>query len=208
LKTARFVVMALVLVAVALAVDSLGWQYLVNERVYEEDWGRLLRVMGFVPTWLAAALALWLVHRGGGGRPEDATGGDALRRKLARRRSLYLVGAVLLSGVVGEVLKLVFRRRRPGEIFELYDFRAWSDRPLHNGGLSMPSTHAVVAFGAAAALTKLFPRAWPVWWGLAVGCGLTRVLARAHYASDIVGAALIAFVAAAWLAKRMDIHPS
>jgi membrane-associated phospholipid phosphatase len=211
---------ALVLIAVALAVDGPAWQYLVNERVYEEDWGRLLRVMGFVPTWLLAGLALWLVERpvrvgvGAGeygiqrGAVADMGGNDADRqreRKRARRRSLYLVGTVLLSGIVGELLKLVFRRRRPGEGFELYDFRSWADRPFHNGGLSMPSTHAVVAFGAAVALTKLWPRAWPVWWLLAAGCGFTRVLARAHYASDIVMAALIAAAVGSWLARRLGI---
>lgn len=196
------------IVAVALAVDELAWTYLVHERVYEEDWGRLLRVMGFVPTWLLAALALWLVERPGGSLGAGvsrAVPDVAARSAWARRRGLYLMGSVLVSGIVGEVLKLVFRRRRPGEDFEWYDFRAWSDRPLHNGGLSMPSTHAVVAFGAAVALTRLFPRAWPVWWGLAVGCGLTRVLARAHYVSDIAMAALVAVVVGSWLARRLGI---
>lgn len=214
----RGVGIALALMAVAVAVDGLVWQYLVNERVYEEDWGRLLRVMGFVPTWVLAAVALWLVERpvgaGVGHRGQQMAragmgGIDADRQqregKRARRRSLYLVGAVLLSGIVGELLKLVFRRRRPGDVFELYDFRSWADRPFHNGGLSMPSTHAVVAFGAAVALTKLLPRAWPVWWLLAAGCGLTRVLARAHYLSDIVMAALIAAAVGSWLARRLGI---
>ena len=212
----RGVGIALALMAVAVAVDGLVWQYLVNERVYEEDWGRLLRVMGFVPTWVLAAVALWLVERpvgaGVGHRGQQMAragmgGIDADRQqregKRARRRSLYLVGAVLLSGIVGELLKLVFRRRRPGDVFELYEFRSWADRPFHNGGLSMPSTHAVVAFGAAVALTKLLPRAWPVWWLLAAGCGLTRVLARAHYLSDIVMAALIAAAVGSWLARRL-----
>ena len=214
----RGVGIALALMAVAVAVDGLVWQYLVNERVYEEDWGRLLRVMGFVPTWVLAAVALWLVERpvgaGVGHRGQQMAragmgGIDADRQqregKRARRRSLYLVGAVLLSGIVGELLKLVFRRRRPGDVFELYEFRSWADRPFHNGGLSMPSTHAVVAFGAAVALTKLLPRAWPVWWLLAAGCGLTRVLARAHYLSDVVMAALIAAAVGSWLARRLGI---
>jgi membrane-associated phospholipid phosphatase len=214
----RGVGIALALMAVAVAVDGLVWQYLVNERVYEEEWGRLLRVMGFVPTWVLAAVALWLVERpvgaGVGHRGQQMAragmgGIDADRQqregKRARRRSLYLVGAVLLSGIVGELLKLVFRRRRPGDVFELYEFRSWADRPFHNGGLSMPSTHAVVAFGAAVALTKLLPRAWPVWWLLAAGCGLTRVLARAHYLSDVVMAALIAAAVGSWLARRLGI---
>jgi len=44
----------------------------------------------------------------------------------------------------------VFRRERPRAHGGEYFFRAFTDRPLHNGGLALPSTHAIVAFGAAA----------------------------------------------------------
>ncbi len=174
-----------VLVAVAFAADAWAYEHLVNRRVYEEDWGRLLRVMGFWPTWLAASLAL-VLHDG----PVRVTQGW----RAALGRGAFLLWGVTASGVVGEVAKLLFRRLRPTAEYVAYAFRPWSERPLYNGGLSLPSTHAIVAFGAAAALTRLFPRAWPVWWGLAVGCGLTRVMAQAHYASDVAVAGLMAWL--------------
>jgi membrane-associated phospholipid phosphatase len=63
----------------------------------------------------------------------------------------------------------------------------------------MPSSHAVVAFGAAAMLSRLFPRARPVWWLLGWGCGLTRVLHGRHFFSDIVLAAIVGWLIAALL---------
>jgi membrane-associated phospholipid phosphatase len=87
---------------------------------------------------------------------------------------------------------------RPGETGE-YIFRAWSERTFSSGGLGMPSSHAVVAFGAAAMLSRLFPRARPVWWLLGWGCGLTRVLHGRHFVSDVVLAAIVGWLIAALL---------
>jgi membrane-associated phospholipid phosphatase len=44
----------------------------------------------------------------------------------------------------------------------------------------------MVAFGAATALARLFPRAKWVWFLLAAGCGATRILSRAHFLSDVM----------------------
>ena len=165
--------------------DAWAFEHVVYGRVYEEDWGRLLRVMGFWPTWLAASVSLVLM---------DWPRGAAGARRPALARGAQLLGTVTAAGIGGELLKLVFRRLRPTADYVAYAFRPWSDRPLHSGGLSLPSTHAVVAFGAAVALTRLFPRAWPVWWGLAAGCGLTRILTGAHYVSDVGVAAVVAIL--------------
>jgi membrane-associated phospholipid phosphatase len=60
----------------------------------------------------------------------------------------------------------------------------------------------MVAFGAAWMLSYLFPRARWVWITLAAGCGLSRVLAQAHFVSDVVVAALAAFATTTWLWRR------
>jgi membrane-associated phospholipid phosphatase len=184
---------ALVLVIAAHAADRWAYEALAVEGVYEEDWGRMLRVMGFLPFWLAAGIALvlhdWPLRLPGSVRP-------------AVRRGLLLVGSAALSGGVGELLKLLFRRERPRAHDGEYFFRAFTDRPLHSGGLALPSSHAIIAFGAAAMLARLFPRASPVWYALAAGCGLTRVAAGAHFLSDIAVAFLAAWAVAALLWRR------
>lgn len=170
-----------------------GWFYahFVDERVYEEDWGRLLRVMGYLPTWVFAAAALVL---------HDWPLRTAGRVMPAFRRGLLLLGGVAAGGIAAELLKLVFRRERPRAHEGEYFFRTFADRPFHSGGLALPSSHAMVAFAAAAVLARLFPRARVVWYLLAIGCGLTRVAAQAHFLSDVVVAGVAAWlvVAAIW----------
>lgn len=186
----RFAMIAIVLVAVAHALDGWAYEHVIDERVYERDWGRLLRVMGFLPLWLLAGAALvlqdWPLRSPGSAWP-------------AWRRGVILFGAATTGGVAAELLKLVFRRERPRAHDGEYVFRAFTDRPLHNGGLALPSSHALVAFAAAAMLSRLFPRATPIWFLLAAGCGYTRVASQAHFVSDIVVAALVGWLVAAWV---------
>ena len=91
-----------------------------------------------------------------------------------------------VTGALAEVLKLVFRRLRPGEVSPDYVFRPFLEDPWSNKGLGMPSSHMMVAMGAAVVLARLFPRSRWLWVLIAVGCGYTRVLAGAHYLSDVV----------------------
>jgi membrane-associated phospholipid phosphatase len=68
--------------------------------------------------------------------------------------------------------------------------------------MGLPSSHALVAFAGAFALARLFPRARWVFYLLALGCGLTRVLATAHYLSDVIVAACVAWGIVATLSQR------
>lgn len=163
------------------------WMY---ANVYDHDWARLLRVMGFLPTWALAALALWLHERQ-----------DAPHR--ASSRAWYLVGAPLLGGLGAELGKLMLRRERPSVLAGAYSFRAWSDHPFSTSGLAWPSSHTMVAFAAAGALAHLFPRARWVWYGLAAGCGVTRILAQAHFVSDVTLGAFLGWGVAWGLARSM-----
>jgi membrane-associated phospholipid phosphatase len=183
--SARFWVLGVVSIVLAHVLDPVAFTYLRVDNVYGEDWGRMLRVMGFVPLWIAGGAALML---------EDRT---QLRRVHRSRGGLVIAGSII-GGIVAELAKLVVRRRRPGDLGE-YLFRPFMDRPLSTGGLGMPSSHALVAFGAAAVLARLFPRARLVWWGLAWGCGLTRVASGAHFLSDIVVAAILGWLVGAVL---------
>ncbi|HWV57001.1 MAG TPA: phosphatase PAP2 family protein [Longimicrobiales bacterium] len=177
--------LAIAAVAIILAhlFDSFAFRYVRWEDVYGEDWARMLRVMGFFPLWLCAAIALGLHDR-------------TPWRKVVRARAGLLVLGAGLGGVAAELLKLVIRRGRPGDLGE-YVFRSFADRPFSTASFGMPSSHALVAFGAAAVLSRMFPRAWPIWWGLAWGCGITRVGAGAHFLSDVVVAAVVGWAVGA-----------
>ncbi len=155
-----------------------------HPNVYGTEWGRLLRIMGWWPTWVIAAIALYLQQRGS----------DASR---ASRHAWLLVGSPALAGVICEGLKLMIRRERPGPWNGESVFRAFSDHPWSTAGLATPSSHTMVAFGALAMMARIFPRAAGIWYALAWGCGLTRILDHAHFVSDVTFAAVLGW-AVAW----------
>jgi len=191
-RTLNWIAAAAVLLMAAHLADWWVYRHVVVPGVNDRDWGRLLRTMGYAPTWGLLALAIWLEGRG----REDAPA-------VAQRRA---AGAVVLAMIVGglgaELLKLLVRRERP-DATGLYHFRAYSDRPFYSGGFGMPSSHAAVAFGGAGALHRRFPRAAPVLYALAFGCGMTRILAQAHFLSDVVAGALIGTAAGQWSFIRL-----
>lgn len=189
MRFARHLVVFILAIIAAHLLDPLGFKYLRYPEVNSEDWGRLFRVMGYLPTWLLAAGALAL---------HDI---DFAPRY---RRALLLFFAAGLAGLAGEILKITIRRLRPGETGE-YIFRSFSERPFSSSGLGLPSSHAIIAFGAAAMLSRLFPRAWPIWWLLGWGCALTRVLHGKHFVSDVVLAAIVGWSIAALLWSKWPV---
>jgi membrane-associated phospholipid phosphatase len=195
----RLLILAVVAIAVAHALDATAWRSARLLTVNDKDWGRLLRSMGYLPTWGIIALGYWLQQR------------DHPRRA---PYAWALVVGPALGGALAELLKLSIRRLRPNpDLFE-YVFRPFADGPLSNRGMGMPSSHVLVAFAGAAVLARLYPRARGLWYTLAAGCAATRVLAMGHFLSDTVVAALLGVLAGAWvwgranLESRVPIAPS
>jgi membrane-associated phospholipid phosphatase len=184
------------LIAAAHLIDRWAYETLVMPRIYDIDAGRMFRIFGFLPFWWIAAFALWLCDHNADTR--ESTG---VRARHAR--ALFLAGAPTLCGIVAEVAKLLIRRMRPAAGAGDYVFRAWSERTFSTAGLAMPSSHAIIAFGAAFALAHLFPRARWLWYALAAGCALTRVLAGAHFVSDVVLSGVLAWIVVELLIGRV-----
>lgn len=190
-ESAPFAVRAAIALAVTLAVfaipafgDQWAYAHVYQAKVYDHDWAMALRATGTLYVWIPVALILWLV-----GRERDAG--------TAKRRALLVLGSPVLAGALCEVFKLLIRRERPDVDLGNYVFRAWSDHPFSSAGLSTPSSHTMVAFGAATMLARMYPRARWVFYLFAVGCATTRVMAHAHYLSDVTFGALLGW-AVAW----------
>ncbi len=191
-------VLAVIAAALLLAhaIDAVAWEQLRDPRVNEREWGRLFRSVGYVPTWLFGSVALWLQSRPAPGVAASGRGW----------RAVALLLAPALAGGLAELMKIVVRRQRPGAespeyLFRPYDVDLWSTK-----GLGLASSHTAVAFGAAAVLSRCFPATRAVWYVLATGCALTRVMAGAHYVSDTIAAAAIGWLTAEgvwrWAARR------
>lgn len=184
-----------VAMTLALLLDPWIWRHVEVAGVYEKDWGRLLRVTGSLVLWIPLALAVGLERRA-------RKTGDATRAGM-----LVLFGPAL-AGAVGEVLKILLRRERPGLHDGAWVFRSFADQPFNTKNIGLPSSHVIVAFGGATIIARLYPGAAPVAYALAAGCAATRVLARAHFASDVVLGAIAGWAVAALLWRRFHPRPT
>lgn len=199
------------LAALAIALAHLGDRFALTHLhapdAQNEDWARMLRIAGYVPTWLVIATAFALID---GARPR-ASFTFPVRDRWSRAATLLL--SAVLAGLLAELTKALVRRERPDVETLAYSFRPYWQDPWSTSGLGMPSGHTAVAFGAAAMLCRLHPGAWPVWLAIATGCGVTRILARAHYLSDVVAGAIVGLAAGAiiWslhlrVLRRSGVH--
>jgi len=197
-----FLALALALLAVTLA-DRWVWRTLrvVDPNTLRvKDWYQLLRQVGYLPTWGAAA-ALLALHDRRRWRCEpivacrhDAVGGMPT---WFSRAILLFLGAGL-SGLAAEIVRGTVRRHRPGPLGG-YTFDWIEPALLFDKADGFVSSHAGVAFGAAFMLGRLFPGTLPAAVLLAAGCGLSRLLMGAHFATDVLAAAALSYAVAAGL---------
>ncbi len=186
-RTLAPILAAALVTVLALLLDHWVWDHFSYPSVYQHDWGRLLRVMGSLVLWAPLALAIGLELRA-----------RDLRRPSGAWR---LLAAPVLAGGVAELLKLLVRRERPGLHQGAYVFRGFAERPFDTHDIGFPSSHAMVAFAGAAVLARLYPRAAAVAYLLAFGCAATRVLAQAHFASDVVAGGIAGWAVGTWVGR-------
>jgi membrane-associated phospholipid phosphatase len=196
-RIAVLLLLAAIIVSAAHLLDWWAYENLALPSFQNGDLGRTLRIMGYLPFWGVAAVALVLSDRACG------SGWEAR----PYRRGALLLGAATSGGICAEILKMLIRRERPGAPLGDYVFRSFAEQPFHTGGLGLPSSHALVAFAAVAMLAYLFPRARYVWYALGIGCAFSRVAAGAHFVSDVVISGVIGFALVALIWRRFAPVP-
>ncbi|GMV26762.1 MAG: hypothetical protein AMXMBFR58_27930 [Phycisphaerae bacterium] len=188
---ARVVLGAVVFAVGFIVVTSLDkwlWAALLTDKPIESrDWYRMLRIAGYLPTWVIAGTVVAIV-----GRHARGIG-----------PGIALAGSAAMAGLAAEILKLVIARERPGETGE-YVYRGIFAGFADGSNLGMPSSHAAVAFGAAIAAGRLMPGTGWVLFPIACGCGLTRLLMGDHFTSDVYVAAWLGLVSAVVCVPRRD----
>jgi membrane-associated phospholipid phosphatase len=132
------------------------------------------------------------------GRPLNALaviGGAWAAGKVADRPGLarsaeHVTVALVASGVVNGALKYGVGRERPGTAADPHEYAPFNP---DNGFQSFPSGHTVVAFSLAAAVSEEAGRPWVTGaaYGAAALVGWSRVYDDKHWASDVVGGAVV-----------------
>ena len=110
----------------------------------------------------------------------------------------FIFSAVAASGILINVLKVLFGRVRPKLLFrdELYGFDWFRlDADFH----SFPSGHAQTITALMVALFILFPRFGVAYLVIGAAIAISRAVVNAHYMGDIVAGAYAAAVMTIWV---------
>ncbi len=144
-----------------------------------------------------AAAALWLAAR----MTHAAARSQRLRAYAAVPLFLFL--SIAVSGLVTDLLKVVFGRARPKLLFahQTFGFDWWGTQADF---WSFPSGHTTTVVAIAAALYFLWPRFLPLYVAFAVLVSVSRAIVGAHYASDVIVATFIATAVTAYLRRVFE----
>ena len=124
--------------------------------------------------FIACGLALWIANR------------------CTPRAFLELVLAIALAAFVSDaVLKPLVGRMRPFTRDSVHSIIGRLPKSM-----SFPSGHTANAVAGAVALSAIAPGARVVWWALAAGVGYSRMYLGLHYPLDVLGGAIVGFLAA------------
>jgi undecaprenyl-diphosphatase len=158
-----------------------------------------LALLRWLTPWHAPALdraMSWISASGGAGLVWATLGVIAMTQPRHRAAGWRVLLAILLAyATVDGVLKPLIGRPRPS----IHATAPARDLPPLPRSSSFPSGHAASTFGAAVTVSRMWPRTAPLWWGLAVLIGYSRVYLGHHYPLDVVGGATLGIALAFWV---------
>ena len=147
-------------------------------RFGKSEWYLIPSALGALGLWLASRISLTVAA-------------ERLYRRYAQL-CLFVFVAVASSGILVNILKVLFGRSRPKLLADdVYGFsylrQSWDYA-------SFPSGHANTAVAAGLSLAFLFPRFRTVLLTIAVVIALSRIGVSAHYLSDVIAGGMVAVV--------------
>lgn len=150
--------------------------------------------------WLDAAM-VWMSASGSAGIVWLTLAFVAFFRPRDRAAAWRVVLTVALCyGVVDGLLKPLIGRARP----DLTGIAARAtdpprELPPQPTSHAFPSGHATSTFGAAVAVSRMWPSTRALWWAFAVLVGYSRIYLGHHYPFDVLGGAVLGVGIALWV---------
>jgi membrane-associated phospholipid phosphatase len=117
-----------------------------------------------------------------------------------KKDAAYMAGTFILSSIVTNVSKQIFKRNRP-----YVDYPLSVTKRDAGGGYSFPSGHTSAAFTTATSLSLYFPKWYVIapaylWAG---SVAYARVYQGVHYPSDVFAGAIVG-AGSAWLGWKVQ----
>jgi membrane-associated phospholipid phosphatase len=128
-----------------------------------------------------------------------------IKKPIFAHKMLYLFGAVAISGILVDIIKIIAARLRPTMFLEhdLYGF-VWFK--LGSEFNSFPSGHSATAFALCIGLTLLYPRYKYPFLLIGVLIVMSRIILTFHYLSDTLIGALIGGLTALFLYRKLAVR--
>lgn len=111
--------------------------------------------------------------------------------------SMSALIALLLSGVLVHIIKILIGRHRPYSS-DMPDALDFSPININWDYQSFPSGHSQVLFAVATVLSHFWPKGKIYFYPAAFCLALTRVVTNNHYLSDVFAGALVGYLGALW----------
>lgn len=130
-------------------------------------------------------------------------------RKLSSR-SIFIFLAIVISGVITDIIKYILGRYRPEALFQqdLYGFVCFQ----HSHSMtSFPSGHANTITAIMFSLYLIYPRYWLAFLLVALLIMASRIVICAHYLSDVVFGSYLAilttlYIKDVFIRKNVNIY--
>lgn len=121
-----------------------------------------------------------------------------IKNKRLAWMAVYILLSIVVSGILCDILKIVFSRARPNELFsdQMYGLYFWQ---FHSGFWSLPSGHVTTIAALSTAGYFLLPRFLWAFMFLFISVALSRIIVQAHYLSDVMVGAYLGFAISVWL---------
>jgi len=157
------------------------------------------------PVWLDAAM-IWISSSGGAGAVWLILAVVSFLRPRHRAAAWRVMLTVFLAYLmVDGVIKPLIARSRPAFAQatagkpELQATAPQRELPPMPRSFSFPSGHAASTFGAAVAVSRMWPQTRGVWWTVAVLIGYSRIYLGHHYPLDVLADGLLGVAIAFWV---------
>lgn len=145
---------------------------------FKELFSQYITKLGKSEWILISSVLLYLVYR--------------TKKPYLAQKGLFIFSSIALSGILVNILKVIFSRYRPKAYFQDgsfgFDLFAFKTKYVFN---SFPSGHATTAMGLAIALALLFPRYKIAALAFGILVASSRFIVTAHYVSDVLVGGLL-----------------